>query len=242
MKRLAGLGLLTLAAGLAASGCASTGADWRERYLEKERDASDLASQLSEERNAHSTAVAQLEEARARITDLEGENASLRSRPAEAAAPAPAGDEMGDTLARLKQQGMDAYQTADGNIAIVIPSDINFAAGSKDLTGPGKAAVGQVAKELDGQFAGYTVRIEGHTDGDPIRKSKFTDNFELGAERALTVLRSLVKDHGLAPERLIAATRGETVPVADNKSEKGKARNRRVEVVVMVPKDAALAK
>ena len=242
MNRFAGLGLLGLVAlGFAATGCASTDADWRERYLEKEQDASTLASQLSEERNAHSNAVASLEEARARIQDLETENASLKSRPSEAAA-APATDNVSDTLAGLKSRGIDAYQTADGNIAIVIPSDINFAAGSKDLTPAGKKAVSAVANELSGQFSGFTVRIEGHTDGDPIKKSKFTDNFELGAERALTVVRELVKNHNVAPERLIAASRGETVPVADNKSDKGKARNRRVEVVVMVPRDATLAK
>jgi chemotaxis protein MotB len=243
MNRFSGLGLLGLAAlGFAAGGCASTDADWRERYLEKEQDASGLASQLSEERNAHSNAVASLEEARARIKDLETENASLKNRPAESAPAAAATDNVSDTLAQLKSRGIDAYQAADGNIAIVIPSDINFAAGSKDLTAAGKKAVASVAKELDGQFSGFTVRVEGHTDGDPIKKSKFTDNFELGAERALSVLRQLVKEHGVAPERLIAASRGETVPVADNKSDKGKARNRRVEVVVMVPRDATLAK
>jgi chemotaxis protein MotB len=145
-------------------------------------------------------------------------------------------------FAKLKGRGIDAYQTADGNIAIVIPADINFSPGSKDLTSAGKKAVDAVARELDGQFSGFTVRIEGHTDGDPIKKSKFTDNFELGAERSLTVLRYLVSQHRVAPDRLIAASRGETVPVADNKSDKGKARNRRVEVVVMVPKDATLAK
>jgi chemotaxis protein MotB len=245
MNRLAGLGLLGLLGlgALFATGCASTDADWRERYLEKEQDASDLAARLSEERNAHSNAVAQLEEARARVQDLEVENEALLARPVEPPAPpAPPVDDVGETLENLRGKGIDAYQTADGNIAIVIPSDINFASGSKDLTTAGKKAVDQVARELEGQFAGFTVRIEGHTDGDPIRRSKFADNFELGAERSLTVLRHLVKKHGIAPERLIAASRGETVPVADNKSDKGKARNRRVEVVVMVPRDATLAK
>ncbi len=234
--------------GLVVAGCASTDADWRERYLEKERDAGVVSSQLTEERNAHATAVAQLEEAKARISDLEKENEALKSRPAEAAlapAPAPAAVSDGavsDTLERLRKGGMDAHETADGNIAIVLPSDITFSPGSKDLSGTGKKAVDQVAKELEGPFSGNTVRVEGHTDGDPIRRSKFADNFELGAERALSVVRYLVQHHKVAPERLIAASRGETVPVADNKSDKGKARNRRVEVVVVVPRDAAAAK
>lgn len=232
--------------GLAASGCASSDADWRERYLEKERDAGVVSSQLTEERNAHATAVAQLEEAKARISDLEKENQVLKSRPAEAAlapAPAPVSDgAVSETLARLQKDGMDAHETADGNIAIVLPADITFSPGSKELSGAGKKALDQVAKELDGQFAGTTIRVEGHTDADPIRKSKFTDNFELGAERSLSVVRYLVQHHKVAAERLVAASRGETMPVADNKTDKGKARNRRVEVVVVVPRDAAAAK
>ena len=232
--------------GLAAAGCASSDADWRERYLEKERDAGVVSSQLTEERNAHATAVAQLEEAKARISDLEKENQVLKSRPAEAAlapAAAPVSDgAVSETLARLQKDGMDAHETADGNIAVVLPSDITYSAGSRDLTAAGKKALDLIANELEGQFAGTTVRVEGHTDGDPIRKSKFADNFELGAERSLSVVRYLVQHHKVAPERLIAASRGETMPVADNKSEKGKARNRRVEIVVVVPRDAAAAK
>jgi chemotaxis protein MotB len=247
MKRTWGvmsLGVLGLVgAGFAGTGCAATDADWRERYLEKERDSSDLTSQLSTERSARSAAVAQLEEARAQLANLQRENDALRGSPS-AAAPAPV-DNSGvanEAVDRLKGKGMDAHLTADGNIAIVLPADINFAPGSKDLTPAGKKAVDQLASELDGQFAGYSIRIEGHTDGDPIKKAPFKDNWELGSERALSVLRNLVAEHKVSPERLVAASRGETVPVADNKSEKGKARNRRVEVVVLVPRDSSMAK
>lgn len=244
-SRTALLGTLGLVgAGLAGTGCAATDADWRERYLEKERDSSDMAAQISSERSARATAVSQLEEARAQLAALERENEALKSRPAEAAAePAPANDAAAnESVDRLKTKGFDAYRTADGNIAIVLPADINFAAGSKDLTPAGKKAVDQLSGELDGQFAGYSIRIEGHTDGDPIKKAPFKDNWELGSERALSVLRTLVNDHKIAPERLVAASRGETVPVADNKSDKGKAKNRRVEVVVLVPHDSSMAK
>lgn len=248
MKRFSGMALLgtlgLVGAGLAGTGCAASDADWRERYLEKERDSSDMAAQISSERSARATAVSQLEEARAQLAALERENEALKSRPAEAAAePAPANDAAAnESVDRLKTKGFDAYRTADGNIAIVLPADINFSAGSKDLTPAGKKAVDQLSGELDGQFAGYSIRIEGHTDGDPIKKAPFKDNWELGSERALSVLRTLVNDHKIAPERLVAASRGETVPVADNKSDKGKAKNRRVEVVVLVPHDSSMAK
>ena len=239
----AGPAVLLGSLGLLFAGCASTDADWRERYLEKEMDANDKAAQLSEERNARSAAVAQLEEARNQIAGLQKENDALRGGGGGAAAAAPTDASVSDAADRLRQTtGMDVHVTPDGNIAIVLPSDINFGAGSKELSSAGKKAVDQIARELGGQFAGNTVRIEGHTDGDPIKKSKFTDNFELGAERALTVLRYLVQQHQVPAERLIAASRGETMPVSDNKSDKGKARNRRVEVIILVPHGQTMAK
>jgi chemotaxis protein MotB len=146
-----------------------------------------------------------------------------------------------DAVGKLKDSGMDARETADGNIAITLPSDINFGAGSKDLTSAGKKTLEQVAKELDARFAGYSVRIEGHTDSDPIKKSNFKDNWELGSERALAVLRHLTT-LGVSSERLTSSSRGDTMPVSDNKSDKGKAKNRRVEVIVLMPSDATMAK
>jgi chemotaxis protein MotB len=235
-------GVLGLVAGLTVAGCASSDADWRERYLEKERDSSDMAGQLSSERSARASAVSQLEEARAQVAALQKENDGLKGGRGETAAVPVDTSGVDSSVDSLKTKGFDAHRTADGNIAIVLPSDINFAAGSKDLTSAGKKAVDQIAGELDGQFAGYSIRIEGHTDGDPIKKAPFKDNWELGSERALSVLRCLVNDHKVSPERLVAASRGETVPVADNKSDKGKAKNRRVEVVVLVPHDSSMAK
>lgn len=249
MKRAVGLAVLGLL-GIAGAGCQTTDADWRERYLEKEKDSSDLASQLASERSSRASVVAQLEESRTQNATLQKENEGLRGRPAETAgtgsAAAPVADNsaaVSETLSNIKKStGLDARVTPDGNISIVIPSDINFSAGSKDLTAAGRKALDGLAKELDGQFAGYSIRIEGHTDSDPIKKSNFKDNWELGSERSLSVLRYLATEHKVSPERLEAASRGDTMPVADNKSDKGKAKNRRVEVIVLIPKDATMAK
>jgi len=231
---------------LAATGCAST--DWRQRYLEKERESADASGQLSDERNARAASVSQLEEAKTRIATLESENLALKDRAAAAtaAAPAPAPSDANlEEAARQMQEkiggGGKVSVTADGNIVISLPADITFSPGSKDLAVQGKKSVDAVAKELKERFAGYSIRVEGHTDTDPIRKSNFVDNFELGAERALSVVRYMVKSSGLEPERLIPASRGETQPLADNKTAAGKARNRRVEIVVLVPRDAATA-
>jgi flagellar motor protein MotB len=242
--RAAFVGLLgVVGAAVAGTGCATTDADWRERYLEKERDAGDLAAQLSTERSSHAAAVAQLEESRNQVSSLQRENEALRGgRVADV--PAASGDGGAGVNARvenLRKAGHDVHVTPEGDISITIPADINFGAGSKDLTAAGKKAVDQILKELEGQFAGYSIRIEGHTDADPIKRSNFKDNWELGSERSLSVLRYMA-EHSIAAERLQACSRGDTMPVADNKSDKGKAKNRRVEVVVVVPKDVTMAK
>lgn len=230
--------------GMGVTGCASSGAEWRDRYLEVERDNQDLKGQLSDERSARATAVSQMEEAQARIGTLDMENETLRSQAAvaPAATSTPAGSGVADAIRDLQSRGLTAHETADGNIAIVLPSDINFSAGSRELTAAGRKALDEVARQLSGQFSGRTVRVEGHTDADPIRKSKFDDNWQLGSERARSVLQYLVDKHAVPGERLVMASRGSMQPVADNKSDAGKARNRRVEIVVLVPKDEAVAK
>ncbi|MHC4925584.1 MAG: OmpA/MotB family protein, partial [Planctomycetota bacterium] len=201
-----------------------------------------LAGELSQERARRAEAIAELESARAEAALLAAENETLKNRPPEVVEVAVQDTSVSDTVNDLQNRGIDAIETPDGNIAIVLPSDITFGSGSKDLTRQGKKSLTSIAAELNGQFAGQSVRIEGHTDTDPIRRSKFKDNWELGSERALSVLRYLSTSHGIAPERLSAATRGQTMPVADNKSKAGKIRNRRVEIVVIVPKGAAAAK
>jgi hypothetical protein len=132
----------------------STDADWRERYLEKERDANEANAKLSEERAAHAAAVAQLEEARGRLNSME------RGRPAEASSPAdvPAGPGVGAEVDRMRKGGLDVHETADGNIAIVLPADITFGSGSKELTPAGRKSIDQVVRgpdqevELQGQL------------------------------------------------------------------------------------------
>ena len=73
---------------------------------------------------------------------------------------------------------------------------------------------------------------EGHTDDVPIKTAKFPSNWELGAARALVVLRTL-EEGGVTPAQLSAATYGENRPTAKNDSDEGRAANRRIEIVVV---------
>jgi chemotaxis protein MotB len=85
------------------------------------------------------------------------------------------------------------------------------------------------------ELGGHRVRIEGHTDSVPISTARFSSNWELSASRAAGVARFFV-EQGLDPERLTAAGLGEFHPIAPNDSREGRARNRRIEIV-LVPVD-----
>ena len=101
-------------------------------------------------------------------------------------------------------------------------------------------------KELLDKIAGSLislenqVRIEGHTDNVPIRNSRFPSNWELSTARATAMISYLVAKFGFRPDLLSAAGYGEYRPAATNSTEEGRARNRRVDIVVLNASSAQL--
>ena len=85
---------------------------------------------------------------------------------------------------------------------------------------------------------GWTLSIEGHADSLPIRTAEHPSNFELSLARAQSIFRFLLAN-GIPAERMEYAGFGSAVPVADNLSEAGRARNRRVEIRAVPPADSA---
>lgn len=82
------------------------------------------------------------------------------------------------------------------------------------------------------KYQNRIVEIEGHTDNVPIANSNYRNNNELSAARALAVLEYYIDELGIDPVKLKSSGRGEYVPVADNSTAEGRARNRRVEVKI----------
>jgi chemotaxis protein MotB len=77
------------------------------------------------------------------------------------------------------------------------------------------------------------VRLEGHTDSIPIHTARFRNNWELSAARSIAMLDVLSSKFQLSPERFSVAGYADTAPVASNDTEAGRARNRRVDIVVL---------
>lgn len=103
---------------------------------------------------------------------------------------------------------------------------------------PGDATVGSEAEAVLRELAQtlrteeFSIRVEGHTDSIPISNSKYPSNWELSSARASSVLIKLT-ENGIAPERLSAAGYGGFQPVAENETPDGRAKNRRVDVVIL---------
>ena len=78
----------------------------------------------------------------------------------------------------------------------------------------------------------YDVHIEGHTDNIPVHNHMFDSNWELSSARAVVITRMFLQLHSIEPQRLSASGFGQYQPIADNETAEGRAKNRRVDVVV----------
>ncbi|MCL5778998.1 peptidoglycan -binding protein [Limibaculum sp. FT325] len=117
----------------------------------------------------------------------------------------------------------------------VFQSEVLFDVGSSELNPAGiaeLAKLGQVLREVSQNIPeglDWILRVDGHTDATPIRGRGSFGNWELSQARALSVVRYLVEQEGVPPERLAATGFGEFQPIAEGDSPEALARNRRIE-------------
>ncbi len=131
-----------------------------------------------------------------------------------------------------KLEGIKVIEREGGGTAIVLAAEaVRFAPGHTDITAQTEKILRRVAKVLKETEGIDQIRVDGHTDSDPIRRSGFRSNEHLSLERAKTVQLFLVK-LGLPREKLSVRGYGASNPVAPNDSTKNKAKNRRVELVI----------
>jgi len=117
-----------------------------------------------------------------------------------------------------------------GRLQVRALDQILFDSGSAELEPRGREVLAKVARQL-AKVSDRRVRVEGHTDDVPIATARFPSNWELSVGRAATVARFLA-EQGVAAERLEAAGFGEFRPIASNADPAGRARNRRIEIVL----------
>lgn len=109
-----------------------------------------------------------------------------------------------------------------------------FDSGSTQLKEGAKTMLDKVGMILE-QYSRGTIEIEGHTDNVPIHTAQYASNEELSSARALAVFYYLVENTYLDPTNIKHSGMGERMPVADNSTEEGRSRNRRVEIRILNP-------
>lgn len=124
-------------------------------------------------------------------------------------------------------------------LVIRFPDNVLFDSGSADIKQAALSslkAIGGVLQKKE--YARSSVRVEGHTDNVPISTSKYPSNWELSTARSTNVIKYLIANVSLEPDRLSASGYGEYKPIAQNTSDAGRSKNRRVDIVVLKPVEA----
>ncbi len=135
--------------------------------------------------------------------------------------------ELGDIL---KTQELRLTSDRRG-LVLSIPEAGAFPVGSADISPQAHDLIARIAHALE--RLPNAVRVEGHTDGTPIHTPRFASNWELSTARATSVVEYLIERGGIAPVRLSAAGYAEFHPLAEDESPENRARNRRVDIVIL---------
>jgi outer membrane protein OmpA-like peptidoglycan-associated protein len=117
-------------------------------------------------------------------------------------------------------------RNGDGNMVVELAGDVTFSSGSADLTSAAKKKLDSIASEIKRKYGGNSIEVQGYSDKNPIKKSKWGSNEALSQARAESVEKYLISK-GVSKGRISAVGYGST------KLRSTDAKSRRVEIVVM---------
>lgn len=193
--------------------------NWEERYKALSVEHENLKGLLERERAEKGMLADQVTQGQQTIEELQRQIEEQKKTPADATG---------------FGEGYDvAFDPEAGTITVTLPNAILFDSGKETLKTATSRELDHIYSVLREKYADKPIDVVGHTDTDPIRKSKWKDNWELSAQRALTVARYLIKQ-GVDEEKIRAVGCGESRPITSNSNASGKAKNRRVEIVVNI--------
>lgn len=139
-------------------------------------------------------------------------------------------EKVAQALAPYASDGLSVEQK-DGDVRISLGEDLLSSSGGYGLSSKGVEAVKKAASSLKDLGSNVEIAVEGHTDSRPQHGPVIEDNWDLSAKRATSVLRVLANE-GVSASQLKAVGRADTQPVADNDTDEGRSKNRRVEIVL----------
>jgi len=191
--------------------------NWKKKYILLDAENKNLKGLLDRSTSEKGQLADRVAQDQATIDELQRQIQQLNKKPEDVTGFGPGYDVAVDPKA--------------GTITVTLPNAILFDSGKSELKKATITELDHIRSVLSEKYAGRQVDVVGHTDTDPIVKSKWKDNWELSAQRSLTVTRYLIQ-RGMSEKEVRAIGCGESRPVAPNTSAANKAKNRRVEVVV----------
>ena len=140
-------------------------------------------------------------------------------------------DAISRALTDFEGKGLTVEQR-DGKVYVSMENKLLFQSGSWAVGSEGKRAVEQLGSVL-ADNPEIAILIEGHTDNVPYKgNSQLSGNWDLSTKRATAIVNILQSSSKIKAENLTAAGRGEHAPIASNETTEGKAKNRRIEVIL----------
>ena len=212
-------------------------AEGRQAQATSQEEVARLQQTLQREQQAHTATRQTLTAAQAALSDVRQQRQFVQQQQAQGAARRHAlVEEMWARLAEEMQRQMVTVSQGPDYVSLQVASDALFFRSRVALHTEAQTFLNKLATMLQ-DIADHPVRIEGHTDNVPIRKTnrkQWPTNWELSTARAAAVARALMRK-GLAAERVTIGGYGDSRPIAANETHIGRTHNRRLDVIVRVP-------
>ncbi len=203
-----------------------------------------LESDNARIKSENATLKKDLDRAHARIAEHEQQIATLqKEQEQEVVALKQTYDNLIGELKKEIDSGEIQVQQIKGRLQLTVAERLFFDTGKAEIKSEGQAVLRRIGPILK-KIPEKNIRVEGHTDNVPIGKSlrgQYSSNWELGAARAVNVVRFLQNESGIDPLRLSAVSYGQYRPIATNRTKQGQSKNRRIEII-LIDRDLDLAK
>ena len=219
---------------------------YQQRAAALDRDNQELQSMLAQARQQSQlleeqvrATQAQLRDTTDRLASAQADNDLLRNRTSALAASVQtrtqaeirANNSLLRNLTVSNMQGVNVRQDGDV-VRIEVPGDQLFNFGSPQLKPGADGLLRTIAADLSQNYPQQLIGIEGHTDGSPMTSPQFPTDQHLAVAQAMSVYDSLTRAGGIPPRQLFVVAHGGSHPIVSNGTEAGRARNRRIEIVV----------
>ena len=135
----------------------------------------------------------------------------------------------------MTEAGTLEVEIRDNRMVVSVAAQVLFDPGKAKITKEGAAALERIAAALR-DVPDRELQVAGHTDNVAIRSARFPSNWDLSTARAVEVVKGMVAN-GMEAKRLFAAGYGDQAPISSNGTPEGRAKNRRIEIVLMPKRD-----